>query len=47
MAEGYILSLGLDKNDEVIGYKFINLGKMLDAIKAGKAPAEKLTESQY
>ena len=40
MAEGSILSLGLDKNDEVVGYKFINLGKMLDAIKAGKAPAE-------
>ena len=40
MAEGYILSLGLDKNDEIIGYKFVNLGKMLDAIKSGKSPAE-------
>lgn len=36
LAEGYILSLGLDKNDEVIGYKFVHLGKMMDAIKAGK-----------
>ena len=36
MAEGYVLELGLDKNDEVIGYKFVNLGKMLDAIKKGE-----------
>ena len=40
MAEGYILSLGLDENDEVIGYKFVHLGKMMDAIKAGKDPKE-------
>ncbi|HHW25186.1 MAG TPA: iron-sulfur cluster assembly scaffold protein [Bacillota bacterium] len=35
MTEGYVLSMGLDENNEVIGYKFINIGKMLDAIKAG------------
>lgn len=35
MAEGYIIELGLDKNDEVIGYKFVHLGKMMDAIKKG------------
>ena len=40
MAEGYILSIALDKNDEVIGYKFVNLGKMMDAIKAGKDPKD-------
>jgi len=40
MAEGYILNLAVDKNDEVIGYKFIHLGKMMDAIKAGMSPAE-------
>lgn len=38
MAEGYILSLGLDENDEIIGYKFINLGKMMDDIKNGTTP---------
>ena len=37
MAEGYVLDMGLDKNGEVIGYKFIHLGKMLDAVKAGKS----------
>jgi len=35
MAEGYILEIGLDENDEVIGYKFVNLGKMMEAIKKG------------
>lgn len=40
MAEGYILQLALDADDEVIGYKFVHLGKMMDAIKAGKDPKE-------
>jgi len=40
MAEGYILRLGLDADDEVIGYEFVNLGKMMDAIKAGTDPKE-------
>lgn len=35
LTEGYILELGLDKNDEIIGYKFVNLGKVMDAIKKG------------
>lgn len=40
MAEGYILSLGLDENGEVIGYKFVRLGKMLEDIRHGKTPDE-------
>ncbi len=40
MAEGYILELGLDADNEVIGYKFVHLGKMMDAIKAGKDPKD-------
>ena len=40
MAEGYILRLGLDADNEVIGYEFENLGKMMDAIKAGTDPKE-------
>ena len=40
LTEGYILKLGLDKNDEVIGYQFINLGKFMDAIKNGVDPKE-------
>src|SRR5574344_1630435 len=39
MAEGYVLEVGLDKNNEIIGYKFVNLGKMMDAIKKGEEVA--------
>lgn len=35
MAEGYILKLGLDEANEVIGYQFVHLGKMMDDIKKG------------
>ncbi len=42
MAEGYVLEQALDRNDEIIGYKFVNLGRMMDAIKDGIAPAEAL-----
>ena len=40
LTEGYILKLGLDKNDEVIGYQFVHLGKLMDAIKKGVDPKE-------
>ena len=40
MAEGYVLNVGLDENNEIIGYKFVNLGKMMDAIKKGMDPRE-------
>jgi NifU-like protein involved in Fe-S cluster formation len=40
MAEGYILSVALDAHDEIIGYKFVHLGKMMDAIRAGTDPKE-------
>ena len=40
MAEGYILEIGLDKDDEVIGYKFVHLGKMMEQIRNGADPKE-------
>ncbi len=41
MAEGYVTKLGLDENGEVIGYEFIRLGQMLEAItQKGMDPAE-------
>lgn len=40
MAEGYILNIGLDADMEIIGYKFVHLGKMMDAIKKGIDPKE-------
>ena len=38
LTEGYITRLALDENDEIIGYEFVNLGKMMEAIKAGETP---------
>ena len=40
MAEGYVKEVGLDANDEIIGYSFVNLGRMMDAIKKGVDPAK-------
>lgn len=38
LAEGYVTRMALDENDEIIGYEFINLGKMMDAIAKGMSP---------
>ena len=35
LTDGYITKIALDENDEIIGYKYVNLGKMMDFIKAG------------
>jgi hypothetical protein len=40
LTEGYVLSLGLDENDEVIGYKYIHLGVMMEAIRKGADPKD-------
>ena len=40
MAEGYVTRLALDKDDQVIGYEFVSLGKMTDFIKKGLEPNE-------
>ena len=40
MAEGYVLKVGLDEEGEIIGYQFVSLGKMMDAIKKGVDPKE-------
>ena len=38
MAEGYVTGIALDADNEIIGYKFVNLGKMTDFIKKGDDP---------
>lgn len=42
MAEGYVQELALDEDNEVIGYKFVNLGRMMEAIRKGVDPAKAL-----
>ena len=38
MAEGYVTKIGVDENNEIIGYQFIHFGKMMDMIKKGDDP---------
>jgi len=35
VAEGYITALALDEHDEIIGYSFVHLGKMMEMIQKG------------
>ena len=45
LAEGYIVEVGLDEEDNIIGYKYVNIGKMMDAIKAGEDPMEAIEKA--
>ena len=42
MAEGYITRMALDADDQVIGYEFVKLGKMMEDIRHGADPATAL-----
>ena len=46
MAEGYCTRMALNANDEVIGYEFVNLGKMMDSIKKGVDANEALEKAK-
>lgn len=35
MTDGYVTKIALDEDDEIIGYKFVNFGKMTDFMKKG------------
>ncbi len=49
MAEGYVTGIALDEEGLIIGYKFVNLGKMTDFIKNGDDPntAWEKAQGQY
>ena len=34
-AEGYVMKIALDENDQICGYQFLSLGRMMDDIKKG------------
>lgn len=42
IAEGYVTKLHLDGDNQIIGYEFVNLGKMMNAIRKGKDANEAL-----
>ena len=43
--EGYITELALDDDNEIIGYKYVHLGKMMDFINQGINAAEALKKA--
>ena len=46
MTEGYCTRMALDENNEVIGYEFVNLGKLMDALKAGATGPEAIEKAK-
>jgi NifU-like protein involved in Fe-S cluster formation len=42
IAEGYVAEIGLDEDNEIIGYKFVQLGIMMDLIQKGTDANEAL-----
>ncbi len=45
LAEGYVVELGLDKDDQIIGYKYVHIGKMMQYIKSGIPAMEAIEKS--
>jgi NifU-like protein involved in Fe-S cluster formation len=45
IAEGYVTRIALDDKDEIIGYEFVHLGRMMDSIQKGTEPAEALKKA--
>ena len=45
MAEGYVNKLALDDHDEIIGYSYIHVGKMMEAIDQGEDAREALKKA--
>ena len=46
MAEGYCTRIALNAENEISGYEFINLGKMMDFIKKGDEPAAAMEKAK-
>ena len=45
LAEGYVTRLALDENDEIIGYEYVSLGRMMDMIKKGEDANEAMKKA--
>ena len=46
LAEGYVTKIALNESNEIIGYEYVNLGKMMDAIKGGMDANEALEKNK-
>ena len=49
LTDGYITKIALDENDEIIGYRYVQLGRMMEMIKSGMDANEavKKASGQY
>lgn len=45
LAEGYITRQAMDKNGEIIGYEYVNMGNFMSLIKSGENPSDALVRS--
>ena len=45
LTDGYITKVALDENDEIIGYQYVNCGKMMDFIKGGMSADDALKKA--
>ena len=45
LSEGYVSLIGLDENDKIIGYKYVNLASMMELINDGEDANEALKKS--
>lgn len=45
LTEGYITKIALDDNDEIIGYQYVNMGRMMEFIKKGMDANEALAKA--
>ena len=46
LAEGYITKQALDKNNEIIGYEYISIGKLLNELKNNVEPKQAIENSK-
>ena len=46
MTEGYVTRIGVDEDGAIIGYEFVSIGKMMDAIKKGVDANEALAKAK-
>ena len=46
MTEGYVTRIALDKDDLIIGYEFVNLGKLMKGIRSGADANEALAKAK-
>ena len=46
LAEGYITKIALDKNNEIIGYQYLSIGKFTDFMKKGLKAEEALEKAR-